>query len=284
MSGRSAHPTPGWIASLPAAWLAIFFLVPFAIMLSVSVAHRVPGGFFEPGFELTSYARFFSVFFGEILLTSIALSAAAAVICVGLAFPFTIILSRMRRRAQTVVLVVLLSILSLSEVIIGFSLSTLLSRTAGVGNLLAWIGILEESRAFTPSLFALMTGMCYLALPYAVLVLYPPISRMDPELSEAARMMGASPLRGFTTVTIPLLRGPIMGALILVFVFTLGVYLLPQVLGQPQHWTLSVHITDQAVFQSNLPFAAAMAVLLLIVSLALVGLTLLLGGSKGSTT
>ncbi len=55
---------------MPAAWLAVFFLVPFAIMLSVSVAHRVPGGFFEPGFELTSYARFFSVFFGEILLIS----------------------------------------------------------------------------------------------------------------------------------------------------------------------------------------------------------------------
>jgi putative spermidine/putrescine transport system permease protein len=216
-------------------------------------------------------------------LTSLALSAGAAVICVGLAFPFTMILSTMRRRSQTVVLVTLLSILSLSEVIIGFSLSTLLSKTAGVGNLLAWIGLLEESRAFTPSLFALMTGMCYLALPYAVLVLYPPISRLDPELAEAARMMGASPLQGFVTVTIPLLRGPILGALILVFVFTLGVYLLPQVLGKPEHWTLSVHITDQAVFQSNLPFAAAMAVLLLIVSLALVGLTLLLGGKKGDT-
>ncbi len=284
MRGRDTHPTPGWIAGLPALWLGVFFLVPFAIMLGVSVAHRVPGGFFEPGFELTSYARFFSAFFGEILLTSLALSAGAAVICVGLAFPFTVILSRMRRRSQTVVLVVLLSILSLSEVIIGFSLSTLLSRTAGVGNLLVWAGILSESRAFTPSLFALMTGMCYIALPYAVLVLYPPISRLDPELSEAARMMGAGPLRGFTTVTIPLLRGPILGALILVFVFTLGVYLLPQVLGQPQHWTLSVHITDQAVFQSNLPFAAAMAVLLLIVSLALVGLTLLLGGPKGDAT
>jgi putative spermidine/putrescine transport system permease protein len=283
MSGRSAHPTPAWIVGLPAVWLGIFFLVPFAIMLGVSVAHRVPGGFFEPGFELDSYARFFSVFFGKILLTSLALSAGAAVICVGLAFPFTMILSTMRRRSQTVVLVTLLSILSLSEVIIGFSLSTLLSKTAGVGNLLAWIGLLEESRAFTPSLFALMTGMCYLALPYAVLVLYPPISRLDPELAEAARMMGASPLQGFVTVTIPLLRGPILGALILVFVFTLGVYLLPQVLGKPEHWTLSVHITDQAVFQSNLPFAAAMAVLLLIVSLALVGLTLLLGGKKGDT-
>lgn len=280
MSTTPEKPTPGWFAALPAAWLAVFFLIPFAIMLSVSVAHRVSGGFFEPGFEMDSYLRFFSPFFGRILLTSIAFSAAAAVICVTLAFPFTVILTRMSGRAQTVVLVVLLAVLSLSEVIIGFSLSTLLSRTAGVGNLLAWLGLLEESRAFTPGLFALMTGLCYLGLPYAVLVLYAPVSRLDPELGEAARMMGASPLHAFRTVTIPMLRAPIFGALILVFVFTLGVYLLPQVLGRPQHWTLSVHITDQAVFQSNLPFAAAMAVLLLLVSLALVGLTLLLGRER----
>ena len=277
MSAAPETPTPGWLAAIPAAWLAVFFLIPFAIMLSVSVAHRVSGGFFEPGFELDSYRRLFSAFFGQILLTSVLFSAAAAVICVTLAFPFTVILTRMGGRAQTVVLVILLAVLSLSEVIIGFALSTLLSKTAGVGNLLAWLGLIEQSRAFTPSLFALLTGMCYLGLPYAVLVLYPPVSRLDPELTEAARMMGAAPLTAFRTVTVPLLRAPILGALILVFVFTLGVYLLPQVLGRPQHWTLSVHITDQAIFQSNLPFAAAMAVLLLLVSMAMVGLTLLLG-------
>lgn len=281
MTPAPDKPTPGWFAALPVAWLAVFFLIPFAIMLSVSVAHRVSGGFYEPGFELASYQRFFSVFFGKVLLTSVSLSAAAAAICVVLAFPFTVVLAGLRRRAQTVVLVILLSVLSLSEVIIGFSLSTLLSKTAGVGNLLAWMGLIDESRAFTPSLFALMLGMCYLALPYAVLVLYPPVSRLDPELVEASRIMGATPMKSFLTVTIPLLRAPIFGALILVFVFTLGIYLLPQVLGQPQHWTLSVHITDQAVFQSNLPFAAAMAVLLLLVSLAMVGLTLLLGRQGG---
>lgn len=283
MSAFDDKPTPGWFAALPAVWLGILFLIPFAIMLSVSVAHRVPGGFFEFGFEMDNYLRFFSPFFGKILMTSILFAAAAAVICVTLAFPFTVFLSAMGRRAQTVVLVLLLAVLSLSEVIIGFSLSTLLSRTAGVGNLLVWLGLMEQSRAFTPSLFALLTGMCYLGLPYAVLVLYPPVSRLDPELGEAARMMGASPLRAFRTVTMPMLRRPIFGALILVFVFTLGVYLLPQVLGRPQHWTLSVHITDQAIFQSNLPFAAAMAVLLLVVSLAMVGLTLLLGRDRGAS-
>ena len=277
MTPAPEKPTPGWLATLPVAWLSVFFLIPFAIMVSVSVAYRVPGGFYEPGFDLASYQRFFSAFFGKVLLTSIALSAAAAVVGVALAFPFTVFLAGLRRRAQTLVLVILLSVLSLSEVIIGFSLSTLLSRTAGVGNLLVWLGFLEESRAFTPSLFALMLGMCYLGLPYAVLVLYPPVSRLDPELVEASRIMGATPVQSFLSVTIPMLRAPIFGALILVFVFTLGIYLLPQVLGQPQHWTLSVHITDQAVFQSNLPFAAAMAVLLLLVSLAMVGVTLLLG-------
>jgi len=274
-------PTPRWLGALPAAALAVFFLVPFAIMLSVSVAHRVEGGFFEPGFELDSYARFFTPFFGGILLTSVLISAGAAVICVVLAFPFTVVLAGMGRRAQTAVLVMLLAVLSLSEVIIGFALSTLLSKTAGIGNLFALLGILERSEAYTPSLFALMTGMCYLAFPYSVLVLYPPVSRLDPELGEAARTMGATPLRTFFTVTLPVLRAPVMGALILVFVFTLGVYLLPQVLGQPSHWTLSVHITDQAIFQSNLPFAAAMAVLLLVVALVLVGLTLLLGRDRG---
>jgi putative spermidine/putrescine transport system permease protein len=81
-------------------------------------------------------------------------------------------------------------------------------------------------------------------------------------------------------VVVPSLRAAILAALIMVFVFTLGAYLLPQILGQPQHWTLSVLITDQAVFQSNLPFAAAIAIFLMLVSLALVGVTLMLGQQR----
>ena len=66
----------------------------------------------------------------------------------------------------------------------------------------------------------------------------------------------------------------------MVFIFALGSYLLPQLLGRPQHWTLSVLITDQAIYQSNMPFAAAMAVFLVLVSLALVGLAFYAGRQK----
>lgn len=273
-----------WSVIYPLSMLIVFFVIPFAIMVGVSFFHRVDGAFYEPGFEFTHYIRFLSPFFGKVLLTSLFFSGAAAVIAVGVAFPFTWFLSQLPRKRQTVILVFLLSVLSLSEVIIGFAWSMILSRTAGIGNLFEFLGFVEQARSYTPSLVALLLGLCYLGFPYAVLVLYPAVSRLDPELPEAARMSGAAPLKAFFTVVVPLMRKPLLGALILVFVFTLGAYLLPQVLGKPQHWTLSVHITDQAIFQSNLPFAAAMAILLMLISVALVGITMLLGAEKGETS
>jgi putative spermidine/putrescine transport system permease protein len=264
----------------PAAMLLAFFVLPFGIMLAVSFFHRVEGAFYEPAFEVDNYARFVDPFFGRALLFSLWISVLSAAIVVAAAFPFTYLLTRMRRRAQVPMLVFILSILSLSEVIIGFSWSTLLSRNAGLSNILVWLGFMPRPVAWTPSFGALLMGMCYLGFPYTVLILYPALSRLDPELPEASRMLGASPLRTFFTIVVPVLKTSLMGALIMVFVFNLGAFLLPQVLGRPPHWTLSVHITDQAVFQSNLPFAAAMAIFLMLFSLAFIALTLFLGAKN----
>ena len=139
---------------------------------------------------------------------------------------------------------------------------------------------MAEPVALTPSFGAVLTGMVYQALPYTVLVLYPALARLDPSLTEAARSMGATPLRAFFDVVVPVSRATILATLIMVFVFALGSYLLPQILGRPSHWTLSVLITDQAIYQSNIPFAAAMAVFLMLIALALVGLTLMVGRGR----
>ena len=272
--GFSLRLLPPAYASL---MLGLFFLVPLGIMLAVSFFHRVEGAFYEPAFEFANYLRFLDAFFLKILGFSIGLSISAAVIAVMIAFPFTYSLTRASRGTQVFALVFLLAVLSLSEVIIGFSWSTLLSRTAGVSNLFVALGLMERGAAYYPSLPALLLGLVYLSFPYTVLVLYPALSRLDPELSEAARMMGASPVRTFFTVVVPVMKRTIISTIILAFVFTLGAYILPQTLGKPPHWTLSVHITDQAIFEANLPFAAAMAIFLLLVSLLMVAITLLMG-------
>ncbi|HEU5282293.1 MAG TPA: ABC transporter permease [Burkholderiales bacterium] len=261
----------------PGAMLGVFFVVPFGIMVAVSFFRRVPGAFYTPDFVTANYARFLTAFFGNVLGLSLGLATLVAMVAVLIAFPFTYLLCRQRRWAQVVWLVALLAVLSLSEVIIGFAWSTLLSRTAGVTNVLVALGLMSEAVSLSPSFGAVLTGMTYQAFPYAVLVLYPALSRLDPMLVEAARTLGASPARAFLNVVVPALRNTILATLIMVFIFALGSYLLPQLLGRPNHWTLSVLITDQAIYQSNLPFAAAMAVFLVLVSLGLVGLSLLVG-------
>lgn len=261
----------------PGLMLVVFFVVPFSTMIAVSFFRRDPTGFYTRDFVFDNYARFLSIFFGGVLGFSLLLAIGVAICCVVIAFPFTYLLTQRPRRVQTLWLVGLLSVLSLSEVIIGFAWSTLLSRTAGITNLFVWLGLMEAPAALLPSVWAVITGMVYQALPYTILVLYPALVRLDPTLLEAARTLGASPVRAFLNVVIPALRNTLVATLIMVFVFALGSYLLPQILGRPQHWTLSVLITDQAIYQSNMPFAAAMAVFLVLISLALVGLTLLIG-------
>lgn len=280
---RTAPRRPADYAPIawPALMLFLFFVLPFGLMLAVSFFRRVPGGFYQPDFVFANYARFLTAFFGNVLGFSLGLALLVAVIAVALAFPFTYLLSRLRRRRQVPWLVFLLAVLSLSEVIIGFAWATLLSRTAGVTNLLVLVGLMDQPVSLSPGFGAVLTGMTYQAFPYAVLVLYPSLSRLDPTLTEAARTLGASPVRAFFTVVVPALRNAILATVIMVFVFALGSYLLPQLLGRPQQWTLSVLITDQAIYQSNMPFAAAMAVFLVLVSLALVVLSTLLGRKEG---
>jgi putative spermidine/putrescine transport system permease protein len=258
------------VLGFPVAMLLIFFLIPFGIMVATSFYHRVEGAFYEPAFELNSWQRLFTGVFLDRTIFSIGISLLAGAVCIAMAFPFTYFLTRMRRRGHVILLIVVLSALSLSEVIVAFSWSVLLGRAAGISNILVWLGLMNESRAYVPGFGAVLLGLCYIAFPYCVLTLYPQLSRIDPEITEAAQTLGASPWRTFWTVVVPIARPIIVAGFLLVFVFTLGSYLISAFLGRPEHWTLSVFISDQASFNANVPFAAAMAIFLTVLSLVVV--------------
>lgn len=277
MSERRA-PTKGSYAVLaaPVAFLAVFFLVPFAMMVAASFYHRVEGGFYEAAFELESWRRLVSQVFLERAAFSIGISLLAGALCTAIAFPFTYFLTRMRRRPHVVLLILVLSALSLSEVIVGFTWSVLLGRAAGLSNILVWLGLMGEAAAYQPGFLAVLLGLSYIAFPYCVLTLYPSLTRLDREVTEAAQTLGASPWRTFRTVVLPISRPIIMAGFLLVFVFTLGSYLIASILGRPEHWTLSVFISDQASFNANVPFAAAMAIFLTVLSLGVVAIVTLI--------
>jgi putative spermidine/putrescine transport system permease protein len=266
------------ILVVPLILLGVFFLGPFLVMLATSFYERIPGGFYEEAFVWDSYRRLFTNVFMERTAFSVLISILSGALCIAIGFPFTYLLTRMRRRPHVAFLVLVLSALSLSEVIVGFSWSVLLGRAAGVPNVLEWVGLVEEAEAWAPGFWAVVAGLCYIAFPYCVLTLYPPLSRLDREVTEAAQTLGASAWRTFWTVVVPISRPVIAAGFLLVFVFTLGSYLISAILGRPEHWTLSVFISDQASFNANVPFAAAMALFLTLLSLGVVGAVMVVEG------
>ena len=246
--------------------IGIFFAIPFTLILLTSVAIPDPKVDFRFGLDFQHFERFATWFYIERALFSAGLCLLIAVISLLIAFPFTYFLTNFGNRAQNAWLIYILAQLSLSEVLIAFSWQILLSRTSGIGNILEWVGIVEKSFSMAPSAGAVVAALVYLAVPFAVLLLFPALSRLDKSLIEAARTLGASPMRTFFTVVIPVTWPAIISSGVTVFVLTLGAIIVPQVLGRPEHWTLSVLITDQAIFNFNMPFASALAVVLLALS------------------
>jgi putative spermidine/putrescine transport system permease protein len=275
-AGTDERERLGWgqraVLWVPVAVLAVFFLVPFCLMLATSFYRRIEGGFYEPGFVFDSWSRLFSdVYIGRTLF-SLRLCLLVALLTTAVAFPFTWFLTRMRARAQVPLLIVVLGALTLSEVIVAFSWDLILGRATGITNIAVWAGLMSEPKAFTPGFWSVVAGLSYTAFPYAVLTLFPSLNRVDRELTEAAETLGATPRRTFTTVVVPLCRQALLAAFLLVFVFTLGSNIIAQVLGRPQHWTLAVVISDQATMSANVPFAAAIAMFLTLISLTVVGI------------
>jgi len=112
---------------------------------------------------------------------------------------------------------------------------------------------------------ATVLTLSYLVWPYAVILLYPALSRLDPSLAEAARTMGARPWTVARTVILPAVRLPLMGATLLLFVFLLGSYVAVTVFADPSKQTTAVSVYENVRGSTlNAPFGAAQSVILLV--------------------
>lgn len=268
-------------------------LLPFALVLLISFGEKVEGAAWHWALDISQYQRFFvgldwpdsvSLLYSQKLFYSFFYATIGAVLAVSLAFPFTWLMTRQSRKLQTVWLVLLLSIVSLSEVFVVMGWDVLLSNRSGLPMLLreagvtswlkdnGWFPLLREwglanprDLKFKTSSLAVVLTMTYLVWPYAVILLFPPLSRLDNSLMEAARTMGAKPMTVLGTVILPSIRVPLMGTTLLLFVFLLGVYVTVSVFAAPPQQTLTLSIYQSIRGSTlNAPFGAAQAVVLLV--------------------
>lgn len=277
------------------AILIVFCVIPFILVIVISFGHKVEGAGWVWSMTLDNYKRFFvgvlwpdevTLLYLQQLWYSFYFAVIASVLAVLTALPFTLLLTRLKRSRQAIWLVFILASLSMSEVFIVMGWDILLSNNSGLPKLFkvtgltqwlkdtGWFQVLRDmglanprNVKFKPSEFATILTMSYLVWPYAVILLYPALSRLDPSLSEAARTMGAGRWTVTRTVTLPSIRLPLMGTTLLLFVFLLGSYVSVSVFAPPSKHTTAVAIYTN-IRGSNLdaPFGSAQAVILLILA------------------
>ena len=270
---------PHLIGVFPLAMMSFFFLAPLGYMVVVSFYERDPLGFYNVAFIWDNYAKFFSSFYYTISLRSVWSAGLGAVLVVLLAFPAMYIIVDMSRRWQLFWVILLLSLMCLSEVILGFAWLILLSENSGIPKFLGWVGLWQDPRSLSPSFSAMMIGFVTLGFSLVALMFYPQMAQRDRSIEEAALTLGTPPARVFSKVILPNFRTSIITSVVTMFVYFLGVFVMPTMLGRPKDWNMTVIITDKAVGDANMPLGAALSVIMLIFTLMIIG-GLILAGRK----
>jgi putative spermidine/putrescine transport system permease protein len=248
------------------------------LLLRVSVAHVDPAYYQGSGWSLDAMASLFQPMVMNGLTFSLGLALTVATLSMIIAFPATWFITRMSRKAQIVWLIGLLTTLALSEVLITFSWQIILSKRVGISNIAVLLGLLDKPVSLTPSFSGVVSCLIYVVIPFNVMTIYPGLSRMDSSYMEAASTMGATPMRAFFNVLLPLMRKPIATAYLTTVVMTIGAYVAPLVLGGPANWTIGVIISEVANSAQNLPQASAIAVFLMLVTGAMILVINRIGG------
>ena len=271
------------LVSYPALTLGLLFVVPAILLIIVSFFNNVEGGFFEVGFTVENYARFFETeLYRNRMLYTLRLGAVTSLTCLAIGYPLAYYIARLESKLwRRLYLSVIISSLFLTFIIRAFAWQVLLASKGLVPELLMLLGLRGDTSALVPGYLALVIGMVYVFLPFMVLTLFTSIRDVDRSLEEASRSLGAGPLTTFKEVTLPLTKNGIISGTMLVFVLSLGVYVLPRILGNPPDWTLAVLIGEQVGVQGNVPFGAAMSIVLLTVVAVILGVGRYFLGNDG---
>lgn len=269
------------VIGLPQLWFVAFLLAPFLILFKISLsASNELGVGFEPlaSFQdevLHIQLRFsaFSALLRDQLylltyLSSIGYALLTTLLCLVIGYPFAYFLARSNPGVRPALLMLVMLPFWTSFLIRIYAWKNLLDINGLVNQFLLWAGIIDTPLRMMFTTFSFMVGMVYGYIPFMILPLYATLVKLDGRLLEAAADLGATPLKTFWLVTVPLSRAGIIAGSLLVFIPAVGEYVIPELLAGPS--VLNIGRVMWNEFFLNLDWQRAAAVTIVMVLLILV--------------
>jgi spermidine/putrescine transport system permease protein len=245
------------------AWLGVFFVIPAALVVVTAFRPADLHGGVAAGWTWENIETLRDPAWLPILWRTLWLSAATTVVCVALALPVAFQMASVGPRLrQFLLLLVVVPFLS-NFLIRIFAWKSLLHPEGVLTKLLVSLHLAPEDALLLNNAGAVLLVMIYTQLPFAILPLYAAAEKFDFHLLDAARDLGAGPCRAFMKVFVPGVRRGILSAVVMVFVCSLGQYVIPQFVGGASDEMLGNKIQQRVFADRNLPQASALAAALM---------------------
>jgi spermidine/putrescine transport system permease protein len=250
----------------------VFVLGPLVYMLVLSFLRREGIGGVALSFTLRNYGRIGIPEYASTFKESFILAFYSTVLVILAGYPFGYFMARLGKAWRNRVMLLLIipfwtnSLMRLYGWIIVFRSGGVLDKFLGA------LGLIEEPLHLLYTYPAVVTGMVYALLPFMAYSVYSSAEKMDWGLVEAARIMGAGPVKAFFTVALPLTMPGLCAGVILTFIPSMGLFFIADILGGNKVVLVGNLVQEQLMKAHDLPFAAALSVTLVLLSTLFMGI------------
>ena len=287
----------GLVVAVPYTWLLVLFLIPFFIVLKISFAEQdvsIPPytsliqtdpdlGRVTLNLSYQNYADIFSNFghslkvllnpfsdsHGENIYlqtywSSIKTAVLVTMLCLLFGYPIAYAIARARPEIRNGLLLMIMLPFWTSFLLRDYAWMGLLSTNGLVNNFLMKLGIISQPLDLFYNYFSLVLVMVYAYLPFMILPLYTQLIKLDGRLLEAANDLGATPIKSFLSITLPLSKAGMIAGSMLVFIPSVGEYVIPELVGGPENLMIGKVLWQAFFDQNNWPLASAVAVVMVV--------------------
>ncbi len=265
------------VAGIPALWLTVFFLVPFLIVLKISFSEArlaIPPyaplinwvhGLPVPSIHLSGYAYLFTdPLYLRSYLYSVMVAAVSTLFCLLIGYPMAYAIARASEAWRSFLLMLIVLPFWTSFLLRVYAWIGLLQNDGLINDALLYLGLIRHPITLLQTDFSLYVGIVYSYLPFMILPLYANLEKHDMALLEAAADLGARPLTAFLRVTLPQSLPGIAAGSLLVFIPTVGEYVIPTLLGRTDQIMIGRMLSDEFFDNRDWPVASGVAILILL--------------------
>ncbi|EPX83379.1 ABC transporter permease subunit [Salipiger mucosus] len=269
------------LIAVPYLWLLALFLVPFVIVLKISLSDialaRPPylpqldlsAGWqgvreFLSGLDLENFVFLTTDdLYWKAYLSSLRIALVSTLLTLLVGYPIAYGMARAAREWRPTLLMLVILPFWTSFLIRVYAWMGILSTEGVLNNVLLFLGVIDEPLQIMNTNTAVYIGIVYTYLPFMILPIYAALEKMDDSLLEAAEDLGCSRLQAFWLVTWPLSRNGIVAGCFLVFIPTIGEFVIPSLLGGSDTLMIGKVLWEEFFSNRDWPVASAVAVVLL---------------------